>query len=55
MIIVRKILKVVDVESFKGYIVVEVMDVENEFWIKKVGGDLVEIVVFKDVIICLMI
>ncbi|XP_024364493.1 probable ion channel CASTOR [Physcomitrium patens] len=55
VIIVRKILKVVDAESFKGHIVVEVMDVENEPWIKKAGGDLVETVVPKDVITRLMI
>lgn len=55
VIIIRKIFKVVSGGSFSGYIVVEVIDVENEFCIKKVGGDLVEIVVVKDVIICFMV
>lgn len=34
VIIVIKIFKVVDIVYFRGYIVVEVYDVENEFWIK---------------------
>ncbi|KAG0585160.1 hypothetical protein M758_3G263300 [Ceratodon purpureus] len=54
-IIVRKIMKVVDVATFKGHIVVEVIDFENEPWIKKTGGDLVETVVAKDVITRLMV
>jgi Trk K+ transport system NAD-binding subunit len=54
-IIVRKIMKVVDAASFKGHIVVEVIDVENEPWIKKAGGDLVETVVAKDVVTRLMV
>lgn len=54
-IIVRKVLKVVDAANFKGHIVVEVIDVENEAWIKKAGGDLVETVVAKDVITRLMV
>ena len=54
-IIVRKILKVVDAATFKGNIVVEVIDVENEPWIKTAGGDLVQTVVAKDVITRLMV
>lgn len=55
VIIIRKILKVVSGGSFSGHIVVEVIDVENEPRIKKVGGDLVETVVAKDVITRLMV
>ncbi|KAG0553345.1 hypothetical protein M758_12G001800 [Ceratodon purpureus] len=55
VILVKKILKAMDATNFKGYIVVEVNDVEDEVWVKEAGGGLVETVVAKDVIRRLMV
>lgn len=53
--IIRTILGVIDQAEFKGQIVVELIDVENEPWVKQAGGELVETVVAQDVIGRLMI
>lgn len=55
MNIIKTIFSVVDEDEFKGHIVVELSDIDNETYVKKVGGDHVETVVAQDVISRLMI
>ena len=53
--IIKTIFSVVDEDEFKGHIVVELSDIDNESYVKKVGGDHVETVVAQDVLSRLMI